>query len=101
LPGSESITSNWSEATGAFLVSIFLLVIVGLLASFIISFYFSTNTIIYSLMRNKVDNTALEDIYTHFDEAEIEPVTTKPESAQEQPEPEPEPQPDSLSPEEK
>jgi hypothetical protein len=90
LPGFESITSNnWSEATGAFLVSIFLLVIVGLLASFIISFYFSANTIIYSLMRNKVDNTALEDIYTHFDETEIEPAITKSESEQTPPEPEP------------
>ena len=101
LLGTGSITSNnWSEATGAFLVYIFLLVIVGLLASFIISFYFSANTIIYSLIRNKVDNTSLEDIYTHFDEVEIEPVITEPESKQVQSEPESESQPDSSSPEE-
>ena len=28
-------------------------------------------------MRNKVDNTALDDIYTYFDEAEIELPTTE------------------------
>ncbi len=100
LLGSPSTTSNWSETTGAFLVFIFLLVIVGLLVSFIISFYFSANTIIYSLMRNKVDNTALEDIYTHFDEAEIEPTTTESQSEQVPPQPEPESQSDSSSPEE-
>ena len=27
-------------------------------------------------MRYKVDNTALEDMYTYFDETEIEPDTT-------------------------
>ena len=51
-------------------------------------------------MRNKVDNTALEDIYTHFDEAEIEPTITEPESAQVPPESESEPQSESSSPEE-
>jgi hypothetical protein len=99
LLGSQSIKSNWSETTGAFLVFIFLLVIVGLLVSFIISFYFSTNTIIYSLMRKKVDNTALEDIYTQLDEAEIEPTTTESQPEQTSSQPESESQPESSSPE--
>jgi hypothetical protein len=33
-------------------------------ASFIISFYFSSNTVIYALMRNQVDETPLETVYT-------------------------------------
>jgi len=64
---------NWAESMSAYLIYILLLVVVGLVVSFIISFYFSANTIIYSLMRNKVDNTAIEDVCTHFDEDESLP----------------------------
>jgi hypothetical protein len=80
---SDIATTNWSESIAAFLVYLFLLAVVGLVVSFIISFYFSANTIIYSLMRYKVDNTALEDMYTYFDETEIEPDTTDFEPQQE------------------
>lgn len=71
----DVVTSNWAESLGAFLIYLFLLAVVGLVVSFIISFYFSANTIIYSLMRYKVDNTALEDMYTYFDETDFEPAT--------------------------
>ncbi len=57
------MSGNWSEIGGAFFIHIFSLLIVGLLAAFLISFYFSANTIIYALMRNKVDNAALSDVY--------------------------------------
>lgn len=80
-----SSTANWSELSAAILVHLFLLVIVGLLVSFILSFYFSANTIIYSLMRNRVDNTGLEDIYTDLDEVKAEPTSA--ESEEPQPEP--------------
>ncbi|UCC23001.1 MAG: hypothetical protein JSW23_02720 [Planctomycetota bacterium] len=78
--------ANWSELCAAFLVQLFLLIIVGLLVSFILSFYFSANTIIYSLMRNRVDNTALEDVYTELDEVKAEPTTGASESEESQPE---------------
>ncbi len=85
LGSSDLATSNWTESVAAFLVYLFLLAVVGLVVSFIISFYFSTNTIIYSLMRYKVDNTALEDIYTYYDEAEIEPTITESKTEQNPP----------------
>jgi len=86
LLGSSGLaTTNWAESLAAFLVHLFLLGVVGLVVSFIISFYFSANTIIYSLMRNKVDNTALEDIYKYNDEAEIAPATTEPKTDEAQP----------------
>lgn len=66
-------TVNWSESFAAFLIYLVLLIAVGLLVSFVISFYFSANTIIYALMRNKVDNTALHDIYTPAADAQTEP----------------------------
>jgi len=94
------VPPNWGalnrpQSIAAFLIYLCSLAVVGLVVSFIISFYFSANTIIYSLMRNKVDNTALDDIYTYLDEAEIEPTTTEPESEEKQPESESEAQPPS------
>jgi len=74
LGSSSQATTNWTESIAAFLVYLFLLVIVGLVVSFIISFYFSANTIIYSLMRKTVDKTAFEDIYMQFDKTEVSPT---------------------------
>jgi len=47
---------------GAFFIRIWILVIVGLTVSFLISFYFTANTIIYALMRNRVDGTGLDEV---------------------------------------
>ena len=86
LSGSSGLAvANWSQSAAAFLVHLFLLVVVGLVASFLISFYFSANTIIYSLMRNRVDNTAVEDIYTHSDDVKVEPTTTESKPKESQP----------------
>ncbi len=60
----SSAAGNRSESAAALLVYLSALVIVGLVASFIISFYFSSNTVIYALMRNQVDDTPLEQVYT-------------------------------------
>lgn len=80
LRGMQSwATVNWSESAAAFLIYLVLLIAVGLLVSFVISFYFSANTIIYALMRNKVDNTALDDIYTPASDTESEPFAAESE----------------------
>ena len=86
--------SNWSESVAAFLVYLCLLVVVGLVVSFVVSFYFSANTIIYAALRNKVDNTPLEDIYTSFDfdDAEAELTTAEHECEQSEPQPDSETQ---------
>jgi uncharacterized membrane protein YgaE (UPF0421/DUF939 family) len=73
----SAATGNWSESIAAFLVYLFVLVIVGLVVSFIISFYFSANTVIYALMRNKVDNTPLEEIYTEPEGTPAQPTTAE------------------------
>ena len=85
LGSSNLATTNWTESVAAFLVYLFLLAVVGIVVSFVISFYFSANTIIYSLMRYKVDNTALEDMYTFFEETEIEPSVNESNTEQDQP----------------
>jgi len=91
--------ANWSQTVAAVMVYMLLLAVVVLVVSFIISFYFSANTIIYSLMRKKVDNTALEDVYTLSEEidTELTPTESKAEEAEPKSEPEskPETQPES------
>jgi hypothetical protein len=83
---SSLAAANWSESLSAFLIQLLLLAVIGLVVSFIISFYFSANTIIYSLMRNRVDNTALDDIYTpRLDEGKLEPATDESEPEESQP----------------
>jgi hypothetical protein len=71
--------TNWSQAVAGVIIYLLLLAVVLLVVSFIISFYFSANTIIYSLMRKKVDNTALDDVYSPFEEVDTEPPVTEPE----------------------
>ena len=80
LAGTADIaTASWSETLAHFCVHLLILAVVGLLVAFVISFFFSANTIIYSLMRNKVDNTPLDDIYTLVDEPQSDLTDTKPE----------------------
>jgi hypothetical protein len=54
---------TWSLWLGAFLLRIWVLGVVGLMVSFVISFYFTVGTIIYALMRNRVDGTPLDEVY--------------------------------------
>ena len=70
----SNATGSWQESTAAVLIYLSALVIVGLVASFIISFYFSSNTVIYALMRNQVDETPLETVYTETAETKGQPV---------------------------
>ncbi|GAF76916.1 unnamed protein product, partial [marine sediment metagenome] len=78
--------ANWSQTVAAVIVYLLLLAVVVLVASFILSFYFSANTIIYSLMRNRVDNTALEDVYTPLEEVKTEPTTIESKTEEAEPE---------------
>ena len=75
---------NWSTALCAFLIRIWVLVVVGLVVSFVISFYFSANTIIYALMRHRVDKTALEEVYTVAGEFATGPAPTAEDKTEEE-----------------
>jgi hypothetical protein len=65
---------RWSESAASFLIYAWVLLVVGLMVAFVISFYFSANTIIYALMRNRVDKTALDEIYPSSDDMAPEPA---------------------------
>jgi len=93
LLGTASQASlNFSESCGAFLIRLFLLFVVGLVVSFIMSFYFSANTIIYAVLRKRADGTAIEDIYSDSMNLNAEAVSGENEIEHSQIEPEPESQ---------
>ena len=58
---------NWSESLGAFMIMIWVAIVVGLVIAFVVSFFFSVNTKIYFLLRHRVDATDMEDVYIKED----------------------------------
>lgn len=59
----------WSLGLAALLIRIWVLGVAGAMVSFLISFYFTASTIIYALMRNRVDGTELSELYEAPEEA--------------------------------
>ena len=55
---------NWSEYAGAIGLYFWLFMLVSLLGAFVMSFYFSSSTIIYLLVRQHVDGQPVTDIFT-------------------------------------
>ena len=62
---------NWSESVGAGLMWVWVALISAVVLAFAISFFYSVNTTIYFLLRNKVDATDMEDIYMAQDAEEL------------------------------
>ena len=65
------INLNGSESLGAFLIWILVALVVGMLLAFVISFFFSANTVIYYLLRKSVDGIDLEDVFVEQDAEEL------------------------------
>ena len=63
-----------SESVSAFLIKLAVYIVIALVAAFVFSFFFSANTVIYALMRHKVDGIETSNIY----HAQID-TTTEPE----------------------
>ena len=67
-PGAIHVWPDWSNLTwyeyiSAFLITIWLLLVLGLVWSFLCSFYYSGSTVMYFLLRRDVDKTDLDDVY--------------------------------------
>lgn len=77
LLGVIAATGDWSTSAAVFLVYFWALIVVGLVVAFVISFYFSASTIIYALLRKRVDLIPIEDIYTYPEDASAEPVAAQ------------------------
>ena len=65
-------TLKGPEAMTAGLIVWWNYLLIGLIGAFVISFYFSSNTIIYYLMRREVDATELDDVYVEETEDDLD-----------------------------
>jgi hypothetical protein len=54
---------NWSEISASTIIFFITTIVFCVVAAYVVSFVFSANTVIYALLRKKVDNTALSDVY--------------------------------------
>jgi len=59
------------QKVGAVLLAMWVYLVICILGAFAISFYFSSSTLIYFLMRNEVDATELDDVYLEQSEEEF------------------------------
>jgi hypothetical protein len=97
--GAEMIRA---EAFANFLVSGWVWIVLGLAIAFLISFFFTSQTVIYFLLRRSVDATDMEEVYLEEAEEEGLPVEHKvegpeaPPEAGETPKPDAAPKPDST-----
>jgi hypothetical protein len=70
-PKNTDLKPNWHNYVGTFLVTIWLYLIFLLVIGFSYSYFWSASTIIYLLMRKKVDETELDEI--HLEEEPEQP----------------------------
>ncbi|AQT69729.1 hypothetical protein STSP2_02925 [Anaerohalosphaera lusitana] len=69
---SPTLPLTLTESISVFFINLTLFFVVGLIAAFVLSFYFCANTIIYVLLRKKVDGTPTDDVYVRLIEANSE-----------------------------
>ena len=72
------------QAFGAWVIGFWVYVVIGFVVAFLVSFFFSANTVIYYLLRKKVDATDADDVYVEEEPAEeVPPVPEEPAKAEE------------------
>lgn len=59
---------RWSESAASFVIHLFMLAIVAVLLSYIVSYFYSSMTVIYALMRKKVDKVATSEVFIHLEQ---------------------------------
>jgi hypothetical protein len=68
LVGQNADPAGATESIAAFIIYITVLLVVGLVVAFVISFYFCSSTIVYALMRRKVDDVDMSRVYTPLEQ---------------------------------
>ncbi len=78
---------NGSETGAALVMSLWVYLVIGVVAAFGICFFFSAATNIYYLLRRKVDATDLDDVYVEeiVEEEEFVPAEEEKKPAEEEP----------------
>ena len=81
-PNALYIAPNWAELPwyeyiSAGLIGVHILLVIGLLWSFLASFYFCGSTVVYSLLRRDVDAVSLEEVYVEDDDEVVASAPAK------------------------
>lgn len=63
LLGASAGPLNVTESIASFTIHMVVLLVIGLVTAFVVSFYFCSSTIVYALMRRKVDNVDMSRVY--------------------------------------
>lgn len=66
---NPELTLNSMDMASSLIIASAVLTVVAMLIAFVVSFYYCACTIIYALMREKVDKTPTNHIYIHLDKA--------------------------------
>jgi hypothetical protein len=69
----------YGEGAAQHLFEFWIWVVIGLLAAFLVSFFFTSQTVIYFLLRKVVDATDIEEVYMEESEEEELPLQRKAE----------------------
>ncbi len=85
----NGVAMNWWSGLCGVLIAIWVLIVAGLVASYLITFFVSSSTSIYFLLRRKVDATDLDDVFIEEEEEQPEagadeqaPATEEPASSE-------------------
>ncbi len=70
MPATPAFGLEGWEGAGAVFINVWLILTVGLLLAFLVSFYYNGATVIYFLLRQKVDATDLEEVFEDEKEEE-------------------------------
>lgn len=76
LGSSSAAPTGVIENVAAVIIYLALWVVAGLVVAVVINYYYSANTIIYALMRNKVDNAEIDEIHQDAEEPGIDSIAT-------------------------
>lgn len=69
---TASQSGAMSESAAYVIIRLFILAVIGVLLSYIISYFFCSAAVIYGLMRKKVDKVPLDRIYIHLEHVMID-----------------------------
>ena len=82
--GADALVPNAellrAEAFGSVVIAVFVWIVIGLMVSYLFSFFFTSQTVVYFLLRKIVDATDTEEVYTEEGDEEELPVGEKTET---------------------
>jgi hypothetical protein len=72
----DTLGLSFAQEIGARMIWLWVHLVIAMLGAFVVCFYFSSNTIIYYLMRREVDATDIDDVYLEQPDDEFgDPLT--------------------------